>query len=210
MWHTLLQTYTAVLAFSIINAGRPCVIELLDCRSLLLPAGALAEICAAVNNGPGAGMIALRAVAPATREEFAALQTGAAAKRKRYTAMCWSAVSHDVDALRSRLGSIRDLKVAQLTPMRVLHRRSLATRMKTIHALDVEELPTAAAEGGHVFLLHIIASAGTYIKEFVHGDRGRTRPNIRDLLGCDADILTLDVTGLVEGIAEGDDDSEDE
>jgi tRNA pseudouridine synthase 10 len=27
-------------------------------------------------------------------------------------------------------------------------------------------------------ILHMLASAGTYIKEFVHGDFGRTIPNI--------------------------------
>ena len=30
----------------------------------------------------------------------------------------------------------------------------------------------------HYFVLHMIASAGTYIKEFVHGDLGRTVPSI--------------------------------
>lgn len=34
---------------------------------------------------------------------------------------------------------------------------------------------------------------GTYIKEFVHGDFGRTLPNLGSLLHCEADILSLDV-----------------
>ena len=37
--------------------------------------------------------------------------------------------------------------------------------------------------------------AGTYIKEFVHSDEGRTVPNLGSLLGCQepAQILELDV-----------------
>ena len=37
--------------------------------------------------------------------------------------------------------------------------------------------------------------AGTYIKEFVHGDEGRTRPNVSSLLGAaePSKCLTLDV-----------------
>lgn len=37
--------------------------------------------------------------------------------------------------------------------------------------------------------------AGTYIKEFVHGDDGRTNPSLGSLLGCSgpAEILELDV-----------------
>lgn len=37
---------------------------------------------------------------------------------------------------------------------------------------------------------------GTYIKEFVHGDLGRTVPSIGSLLNCRADILQLDVTDV--------------
>ena len=39
------------------------------------------------------------------------------------------------------------------------------------------------------------AQAGTYIKEFVHGDNGRTLPNLGSFLGLGepAQILELDV-----------------
>ena len=33
----------------------------------------------------------------------------------------------------------------------------------------------------------------SYIKEFVHGDFGRTKPNLCQLLKMDTDILELDV-----------------
>lgn len=33
----------------------------------------------------------------------------------------------------------------------------------------------------------------SYIKEFVHGDFGRTKPNLCDLLKTETDILELDV-----------------
>lgn len=36
----------------------------------------------------------------------------------------------------------------------------------------------------HHFLCTIEASAGTYIKEFIHGDLGRTQPNMGELLVC--------------------------
>jgi tRNA pseudouridine synthase 10 len=45
-----------------------------------------------------------------------------------------------------------------------------------------------------MFKLDIKTQAGTYIKEFVHGDFGRTQPSLGHLLGgvC-VDILALDV-----------------
>ena len=44
-----------------------------------------------------------------------------------------------------------------------------------------------------LFLLKLATQAGTYVKEFVHGDFGRTEPNLAQILGCDVDILALDV-----------------
>lgn len=49
----------------------------------------------------------------------------------------------------------------------------------------------------HVCLL---ASAGTYIKEFVHGDLGRTVPSVGSLLESEADILQLDVTNVYDSL----------
>jgi len=88
------------------------------------------------------------------------------------------------------LNKIKDLVVKQLTPLRVLHRRTLMTRDKMIHSAQTEII------NDHFFVLRLCASAGTYIKEFVHGDRGRTTPNVGSLLGCEADILQLDVESL--------------
>ena len=45
-----------------------------------------------------------------------------------------------------------------------------------------------------LFKLDIKTQAGTYIKEFVHGDFGRTQPSLGQLLGgVQVDILALDV-----------------
>jgi tRNA pseudouridine synthase 10 len=46
------------------------------------------------------------------------------------------------------------------------------------------------------FILRLRTQAGTYVKEFVHGDAGRTAPSLGDLLGCRAEIIQLDVTAI--------------
>ena len=52
-------------------------------------------------------------------------------------------------------------------------------------------------------MLH--AQAGTYIKEFVHSDEGRTAPSLGTLLGCTvpAQILELDVLEIHMPFLEG-------
>lgn len=47
-----------------------------------------------------------------------------------------------------------------------------------------------------MFIVQVTTQAGTYIKEFVHGDFGRTTPNLTEILGFKADILALDVKSI--------------
>ena len=89
--------------------------------------------------------------------------------------------------LRRKLDSVRDLQVAQTTPIRVAHRRTGMVREKVIHSMSSRWV------SDRIFLLDLDTSAGTYIKEFVHGDLGRTSPNVGSLLGKPVDILQLDV-----------------
>lgn len=79
----------------------------------------------------------------------------------------------------------------QKTPVRVLHRRAQAIRPRTVHWLAPRLL------NQHYLALRLSAQAGMYIKEFIHGDFGRTQPSLRDFLGGGhVEILQLDVEGL--------------
>ena len=93
----------------------------------------------------------------------------------------------------AKLNALQDVTLEQLTPLRVLHRRTLMTREKVIHRMRMHLV------SGHSGVLEVWASAGTYIKEFVHGDLGRTVPSVGSLLCKQVDILQLDVGSLKEG-----------
>ncbi|KAF2364017.1 Pseudouridine synthase catalytic domain [Trinorchestia longiramus] len=80
--------------------------------------------------------------------------------------------------------------IMQQTPVRVLHRRPLLTRPRVLHTM------TAQHVNDRFFKVHLRSEAGTYIKELVHGDFGRTTPSLSSLLGCSVDIVALDVTDV--------------
>jgi tRNA pseudouridine synthase 10 len=82
--------------------------------------------------------------------------------------------------------------LSQRTPLRVLHRRANMTRKKTIEILD-----TADRKVGEwiYYLVTLRASAGTYIKEFVNSDFGRTTPAL-GTPGNYCDLLDLDVVNV--------------
>jgi tRNA pseudouridine synthase 10 len=179
-----------------LGAGRPCILELADCPTSCIPLAALPALQNTVNSAAArmGGIIELRGLSAETRAGFAALQSGADSKRKVYAATCWSAKPHSAAELTARLHlrpELADLAIQQTTPVRVMHRRALLTRRKVVHEMRLLQWLSP-----HFFVLGLVTSAGTYVKEFCHGDLGRTTPNVGSLLGCETDILQLDVLEL--------------
>lgn len=128
----------------------------------------------------------------ADKSAAAAVDASSGSKRKAYACIVWFARAlHAQDA--AKLDCIRDMEIAQKTPVRVMHSRSLAVRTRLIHHLSLSLL------NAHFGVLRLSTAAGTYIKEFVHGDFGRTKPSLGDLLGTRADILQLDVVDVEVG-----------
>jgi tRNA pseudouridine synthase 10 len=80
-----------------------------------------------------------------------------------------------------------DRAIAQRTPTRVAHRRSDRVRTRRVVAARVVE----ATEGR--FTLDLRTEAGTYIKEWVEGDEGRTEPSLASLVGAPLRVEYLDV-----------------
>jgi len=117
----------------------------------------------------------LRHVARSVYDEVLA---GAEEKTKTYACLVWCSEPLAPEDLARSLGSLVDLSVSQETPLRVLHRRTPLVRPKTIHAMRPLWISP------HWFSLELTASAGTYVKEFVHGDLGRTSPSVADLLAA--------------------------
>ena len=128
----------------------------------------------------------------AKRDAVLAMKCGEEEMRKSYCALVWidrSVSQSDFDLLNN----IKDMRLDQRTPLRVVHRRANATREKVIHWMDAK--PVDAHD--HYFTLELCASAGCYIKEFIHGDFGRTVPALHELLQvAKAQCCALDVTDV--------------
>lgn len=65
------------------------------------------------------------------------LKTGEEHKTKGYCCVCLVKKKYSIEYLRSRIPSL-PLVIEQKTPIRVLHRRTVATRSKTIHDLTID------------------------------------------------------------------------
>lgn len=88
--------------------------------------------------------------------------------------------------------SLRSTRITQQTPTRVAHRRADLARERGIVDLVVE------AFDGQDLTLRVRTEAGTYVKEFVHGDGGRTRPSLSEALGVPCKVKALDVIEVAD------------
>ncbi|MFX0133793.1 MAG: tRNA pseudouridine(54/55) synthase Pus10 [Candidatus Hodarchaeota archaeon] len=84
------------------------------------------------------------------------------------------------------------ITIKQRTPTRVLHRRADKTRVKKIFALKINIIEKNLME------LIIKTQGGTYVKELVSGDDGRTKPSISEFLNTDLVCKSLDVLSVEE------------
>jgi len=97
---------------------------------------------------------------------------------------------------RSKLDEVEKfftgLVIKQRTPQRVLHRRADKVRLKKIYLLKMRIINDNLLE------LIIKTQGGTYIKELISGDDGRTKPNISELLNVQLNCKSLDVLSVEE------------
>jgi len=103
-----------------------------------------------------------------------------------------SYVVSDKPAELSKLKIGEELKIIQKTPLRVVKRRADMDRNKTVVVEQARKISDTE------FVLQLRTSHGTYVKEFISGDDGRTNPSISSLLGVRASCKLLDVKEICE------------
>lgn len=98
-------------------------------------------------------------------------------------------IDGDIDRgkLKKVVHTLKATQLSQKTPQRVSHRRADKVRKRTVKDIELERLDENEA------VLNLRCEAGTYVKEFIHGDEGRTEPNLADHLGVEISIDKLDV-----------------
>ena len=87
----------------------------------------------------------------------------------------------------------RTLSVEQHTPQRVAHRRADLARIRAVTVLAA--MPSDAMR----WHFDLRCEHGTYVKEWVSGDAGRTRPSLSELVGVPCRCVELDVLEILTG-----------
>jgi tRNA pseudouridine synthase 10 len=182
-----------------------------------VPPDLLAGVEDAVNaSRTGVGVRRLTLV---TRAALAAIKAGESAKEKSYLASVTLPVPA-TPAMLARLNGVKGLALAQTTPARVEARRAMLVRHRTVHELSarLEAESEAGGESGggegaagalttptptdstdpdpRRLAVTLRTQAGLYVKEFVHGDSGRTVPDLASVAGCPPEAGPAAITAL--------------
>ncbi len=167
-----------------LGSGRPFILELKRPQRRSLDWTALEK---EINKG-NVGRVEVEGLAVAGPADAARYK--AADPAKTYHAVCQPDQPIERVALDAAVAKLAGVALEQRTPQRVAHRRSDLVRKRRILGLKILDFDDDR------FTLEITAESGTYIKEFVSGDDGRTLPSLSGTLGALVRVTELDVVDV--------------
>jgi tRNA pseudouridine synthase 10 len=98
----------------------------------------------------------------------------------------------DDETILKVIEGLNGIKLAQRTPDRVAHRRSDLIRKRTVFEAHTPFIEVNE-NGEREIEFTLRCESGTYVKETVHGDNGRTQPCVAALIKAKCNVLWLDV-----------------
>ena len=99
------------------------------------------------------------------------------------------------DYVMEIMTNLQGCTIAQRTPERVAHRRADKIRKRKVLETSSPIIETDE-DGNMVAEFSLRCESGTYVKETVHGDTGRTQPSIASLIKAKCVVEWLDVADI--------------
>jgi tRNA pseudouridine synthase 10 len=171
-----------------LGRGRPFILELINPSN---PDADLAELEALVNSR-NEGRLEISGLHWTEKARVRVIKEGKHAKRYGVHV----SIEGEIDAQAKDALVGQRIVLAQRTPSRVAHRRADKIRERWIELESIEVL------GDSALRVQLMTEHGTYVKEFISGEDGRTEPCLGSLLkGVTCGCVELDVLDILE--AEG-------
>ncbi|MCK4779665.1 MAG: tRNA pseudouridine(54/55) synthase Pus10, partial [Candidatus Lokiarchaeota archaeon] len=167
--------------------GRPFILELKEPKTRNLD---LNYIMVEINNTQD-GKVQISNLKYSSKKQVIALKAKAENTKKVYLALIEAEEAIEKKTFETKLNllknTIENNKIYQRTPNRVSHRRADLIREKYIYKIEGEFVRS------NLFKFTIQTQGGTYIKELISGDDGRTKPSFSEVFGSKLICKELDV-----------------
>ena len=161
--------------------GRPFVLEI---KNPIVRTINLSKIKKKINED-AADVIEVDSLRYSDKNEVIRIKNSSFNKVYKVVFKCKKSLNNE--KLKKAVQTLPGSKIRQFTPSRVAHRRANMVREKHIYKCNLESI------NGAIATLTLETESGTYIKELISGDGGRTTPSISELLGVPCDVTELDV-----------------
>ncbi|MBN2230927.1 MAG: tRNA pseudouridine(54/55) synthase Pus10 [Candidatus Thorarchaeota archaeon] len=166
--------------------GRPFVVEISEPRVRHLD---LEELARKINDY-ARGKIEVHDLKMTDRQHLQKLKYDASSNVKEYKALIRTESIVEDELLTRAQKELTGIEIEQRTPNRVSHRRSDLVRKKQIHEIIFKGYKEELLEA------FFKVQGGTYIKELISGDEGRTKPSVAEKLGTPCVCTELNVTAI--------------
>jgi tRNA pseudouridine synthase 10 len=164
--------------------GRPFVLEIKNPKKRELDFSELEKEI----NKQNKNIIEISKLRYSNREEITRIKHSKFKKTYQVLIKCEKTINNE--KLKKAALSLCGKKIGQFTPSRVAHRRANMIREKYIYDCKIESVD------GVMATLIIKAESGTYIKELISGDEGKTQPNLSEIIGIPCQVTELDVINI--------------
>ena len=146
-------------------------------------------------NAAGADKAQVAGLRPSTKSEVVRLKGSTYEKTYRITFTVRGGI--DLPRLEDASRQLTGAMIKQRTPSRVAHRRADLERLRRVARFSILEA------FGDKATVEVRGESGIYVKELIHGDRGRTQPSLSGLLGTSCDVVELDVLEVHDSTPKG-------
>jgi len=171
-----------------LGSGRPFVVEISRPRTRRLDLTKLADEV----NRRAMGKVEVEGLDYTDRARGQELKEKSSENVKEYTALIETESEVTESNLKGAQDRLQDIVIEQRTPNRVAHRRSDRIRKKRVHEVRLAPIDSHHLSG------FFRVQGGTYVKELISGDDGRTRPSIAELLNTGCKCVELSVVAVSE------------
>lgn len=158
-----------------LGTGRPFILELNNPKIRKLELNKIMERVNQIQEKK----VNIRNLEYSSKKNVIKIKAESANIRKVYKALVESEIDFKVEDFNHKLKELRikleNQIIAQRTPNRVSHRRADLIRKKTIFKIEGQHLKS------NLYEFTIETQGGTYIKELISGDNGRTIPSFSEI-----------------------------
>ena len=175
--------------------GRPTVIELKNPKKRIADLDQLTKLV----NKSASGKVEIKKLRNSNKSEVVRVKDAAADKSYHICFKLINELDDDGNEIKNdlsdeeiieKISQLSGVELNQRTPKRVSHRRADKIRKrKVIELYDVEV-------NNELVEFKLRAQSGTYIKEMVTSDSGRTVPSVAELLNLKCEVEWLDVLDI--------------